>query len=103
MKERLIARLFTLQSKLNDMNSYNYENSNALFKYSIEFEILLGILLRMSYTNFNAVANKYAEQAQRYCELGCELCDEKNREIAFSAGKSELMIYVEECIDIIPN
>ncbi len=101
MKERLTNRLLDFQKKLRCISAYNHENGSALFKYSIEFECLLSILTRINHQEFGAIANNYTRGTQRYCELGCELSDETNREKAFSAGKNELDIYVNKCLRIL--
>lgn len=101
MKEKLTNRLLDFQKKLRCISTYNHENGSVLFKYSIEFEYLLSILIGINYQEFDAIANNYTRGTQRYCELGCELSDETNREKAFSAGKNELDIYVNECLKIL--
>jgi hypothetical protein len=86
MKERLIAKLYAFQKKLSYIDFYNQESGRILFKYSIEFESLLNLLLKINLHDFNAIALNYAQETQRYCQLGCELNEEASREKAFSAG-----------------
>jgi len=101
MKEKLTARLFGLQRKLNYISIYNHENGSTLFKYSIEFESLLNILLKINYQEFYGIYNGYNVGTRRYCELGCEFNDEDNRQEAFSAGIYEMDLYIKECLRIL--
>jgi hypothetical protein len=93
--------MFDFQRKFNSTSIYKHENGSKVFKYSIKFESLLSILIRINYQEFQAIANNYNLITQRYCELGCELSDETNREKAFSAGKNDLNLCVKECLKIL--
>ncbi len=101
MKEKLISRLFALQMKLKYIRRYNGENGSTLFKYSIEFEALLGLMLSFNYDKFKAIYKDYSLQTQRLCELGCEFNDEHNKEKAFLKGINEMDVYIKECLKIL--
>lgn len=98
VKERLISRLFCLQNKLKNISSYNNENGGLLFRYAIELEVILSAMLELNEEKFYTLSIDFTLVAQRYCELGCEFCDENNRKTAFNAGKDELSLYIRECL-----
>lgn len=101
MKEKLTVRLFALQKKLEQISINNSENGSILFKYSIEFELLLDNLLKYDYTKFYIVFNNYNLRTQKPCELVCEFNEEKNRQEAFSSGINEMDLYIKQCLKIL--
>ncbi|MGI4020971.1 MAG: hypothetical protein ACRYFA_05655 [Janthinobacterium lividum] len=101
MKEKLAARLFSLQRKLKGISIYNHENGSKLFKYSIEFESILSMLLKFNNHQFCNIASYYNASTQQYCELGCAFNEEKNREKAFSAGMAEMDVFINKSLEIL--
>lgn len=101
MKEKIIARLFRLQKRLQAIKNYSQDNLSALFKYSIEFELLLNNLLHIHHQKFYAIAAGYNTGTQITCRLGCEFSDKSNKQKAFYAGLNELYTCVENCINLL--
>ncbi|RYY05854.1 MAG: hypothetical protein EOP43_07910 [Sphingobacteriaceae bacterium] len=101
MKEKLAARLFSLQRKLNSINIYNHENGNKLFRYSIEFESILSLLLKFNNNKFYSITNCYTASTQQYCELGCAFNEEINRKKAFAAGITEMDLFIRKSLEIL--
>lgn len=101
MNDRITARLVCLHQKLLGIRTYNNENGNALFKYSIEFESLLNILIKTDNQKFLFILEDYNQHAQKFCQLCCEFHEEKNRYQAFSAGFGKLQFYLGECLKIL--
>lgn len=101
MKEKLAARLFSLQRKLKGINVYNHENGSKLLKYSIELESILSVLLKFNNGKFCKMANYYSTSTQQYCELGCAFNEEMNREKAFSTGITEMDLFINKSLKIL--
>lgn len=101
MKDKVSAKIFSLQKKLLSIHTYNDVNGNALFKCSIEFELLLNLLLKTDNPKFMFIYEDYNKDAQRFCQLCCEFYEEKNRYQAFSAGFNKLYFYLVECLKIL--
>lgn len=101
MKENLAARLFGLQRKLRGISMYNQENGKKLFKYSIECESILSLLLKFDNRKFCSMASYYTTSTQQYCELGCAFNEEQNREKAFSAGITEMDLFINQSLKIL--
>lgn len=100
MKEKIIVKLFAMQKKLFYISTYNHENANALFKISIEFESLFGILIKTHNEKFYFIYREYNQSTQKIFQLCCEFNDENNRYKAFSTGFNKMNFYVKECLNI---
>ena len=101
MENKVAARIFCLQKKLMGIHRYNPENGNALFKCSIEFELLLHVLLKSNNQKFLLINEDYTKNAQKLCQLCIEFNEENNRYQAFSAGFGKLHFYLGECLKIL--
>ncbi|RYE25799.1 MAG: hypothetical protein EOP42_21190, partial [Sphingobacteriaceae bacterium] len=101
MKDKVSARIFSLQKKLLGIQAYTEANGNALFKYSIEFESVLSLLIRTDNQKFRLIYEDYYKNTQVFCRLCCEFYEENNRYQAFSAGFNKLYFYLGECLKIL--
>lgn len=101
MNDKVSARIFSLQKKLLSIHAYNDANGNALFKYSIEFESVLSLLIRTENQKFKLIYEDYNKDAQVFCRLCCEFYEESNRYQAFSTGFNKLYFYLAECLKIL--